>query len=68
MIDTVFTEIDWQIITSDFPGKDLYFARHECLEPGMRCWMSRHEVTCSGCGEAVPDHIQALVTLLEWKE
>ncbi|KKK54742.1 hypothetical protein LCGC14_3081650 [marine sediment metagenome] len=68
MIYTVFTETDWQIVTSNFPGKDLYFARHDCMEPGMRSWMILSERKCRECGEAVPDNIQTLVALLGWKE
>lgn len=66
MIDTLFTEADWQIITSDFPSKNVFYARHDCEEPGMRCWMSKTEVVCTGCNDPVPDSIQVLITLLGW--
>ena len=68
MIETVFKETDWQIITSDFPAVGVYFARHNCVEPGKRAWMSRSERRCTECGDPVPDHIQALVALMIWKE
>lgn len=67
MIRTVFTEADWQIITSDWPAVGVYFARHDCVEPGTRAWMDKGEIVCSECNEPVPDNIQTLVILIGWK-
>ena len=58
----------WDILEyTDTMEQKLYYSRHNCRDPGDRAWMMESQRECYGCHVAVPDHIQALMTLITWR-
>ena len=69
MLNTLFKEKDWQVITAGDSQRDLdelYYSRHDCLPAGDRAWMDTNQRKCNNCGDIVPNAIQTILTLLTW--
>ncbi len=62
-LETLFTDSKWQVIGSRNMN-ELYYARHDCMEPGDRAWMCYFQRHCTDCDEIVPDSIQTILRLL----
>ena len=62
-METMFTDADWQVIGAANMN-ELYYARHDCMQPGDRAWMSFWQRNCTDCDERVPDSIQTVLRLL----
>ena len=67
-MNTMFTDKDWQVIgrsiTEARDMNELYYAQHDCMNPGDRAWMSYWQRNCADCDERVPDSIQTVLRLL----
>ena len=64
------TPIDdmWDILEyTDTMEQTSYYARHHCAKEGERAWMMSPTMKCYHCEVKIPDHIQALMTLLTWR-
>ena len=62
-METLFTNADWQVIGAA-EMSELYYARHDCMNPGDRAWMCYFERNCADCNERIPDSIQTVLRLL----
>ena len=69
-MNLISTHIDdkWDILEyTDTKKQKSYYSRHNCCTPGNRPWMMESQRVCYNCQLAVPDHIQAIMTLMAWR-